>query len=60
MTSRRLRLVADCAADCGRLDARPDEESPQQQPAKKIPAVARDTLFMKTLRVGIVNFQLFC
>src|ERR1700730_156072 len=58
-TSRRLRSATRCAADCGRLDAKPKEESPQQQPAKTIPAVVRDTLFMNSLRVGMFKCQIF-
>jgi hypothetical protein len=58
-TSRRLRLATGCAADCGRLDTKANEESPQQQPAKTIPAVVRDTLFMNSLRVGMIYCQFF-
>jgi hypothetical protein len=57
-TSRRLRLALGCTADWGRLDAKLKEES-AQQPAKTIPAVVRDTLFMNSLRVGMVDCQFF-
>src|SRR5579863_5825588 len=58
-TSRRLRLVTGCAADCRRLAAKPGEGSAQQQFVKNIPAVVQDTLFRNSLRVGMVDFQLF-
>src|SRR4029077_10668085 len=68
MTTRRpLMITGAClepaggrAAPCCAPRAKPKAESAQQQPVKKIPAVAPERFLRNSLRVGIFRFLCCC
>jgi hypothetical protein len=54
-----LRAATGCAADCGACSAKPNDDSAQQQPVKKIPPADPDKLLRNSLRVGMFKGKLF-